>query len=433
MEKRSGVKKSTSFILRFLRVVVVLVIAIVLAKFLISLKKEPEKKPIDTTPPSVKVMIATPVEKVMVVEAFGVVKPRKRVKIAVEVPGRIEYIHPLFVEGGVILKGELLIRIEQRSFVLNKQAAQVRIRQAKTDIETLNQDIENLRSDITLSRENVVLAKKELDRVKALSKNQFASKTSLDRSEQQFLMAKISLQNITNRLALTDSFMEQRNAALAMAQVDLQKADLSLEKTEIRSDFDGFVLDKFAELGEYVNPGQILGSIYEKDSLDVDVRIPLEKLKWIESFFENGKMPDAKLSLANSDGMASHAWDARVARIKAKIDEKTRTLPMTLEILNPDEPVKPIFALKPGTFVKCRILGESIKDIYVLPRYLLKNDNILFTVENNHLKLKQVNILRKFEDDMYIDNGLSPGDKIVFSPLPGAIDGMALSIRQNGE
>jgi len=433
MEKTSGVKKSTSFLLRFLRVIVVLAIAIAVAKLLISLRKEPEKKEIVKTPPSVKVMIARPVEKVMAVEAFGTVKPRKLVKISVEVPGRIEYVHPSFIEGGVIPQEELLIRIDQRSYTLNQQTAQVRIRQAKTDIEILKQDIENLKSDIMLSKENLDLSKKELDRVKALSANQFASKNSLDRSEQQYLMAKITLQNISNRLSLTASSMEQRKAALAMAQVDLQKANLSLEKTEIRSDFDGFVLDKFAELGEYVNPGQILGSIYQKDSLDVDVRIPLEKMKWIESFFENGKMPGATITLANDDGMESYAWDAKVARIKAKIDERTRTLPMTLEISNSGKKVKPIFTLKPGAFVKCSIIGETYKDIYVLPRYLLKNDNILFTVSDNHLKMKKVNILRKFEEDMYIDSGLFPGDKIVFSPLPGAIEGMALSIKQNGE
>ncbi|WP_413910613.1 efflux RND transporter periplasmic adaptor subunit [Desulfobacula sp.] len=433
MEKASGVKKSTSFFLRFLRVVIVLAIAIVLAKLLISLKKEPEKNEINNIPPSVKVMIATPVSKVMKVDAFGIVKPRKLVKIAMEVPGRIDYIHPSFIEGGQILKGELLVRIDQRSYKLNQQTGQVRIMQAKTDIESLKQDIENLRNDIKLSKANLDFAKKEFERVKALSENQFASKNSLDRSEQQNLQAKIALQNISNRLSLTDTLMEQKNAALTLAHVDFQKADLSLQKTEIKSEFNGWILDKFVEQGEYVNPGQTLGSIYQKDSLDVDVRIPLEKMKWIESIFENGKTPDARVMMANSDGMDSHAWNAKVARIKARIDEKTRTLPMTLEILNSDVKIKNIFDLKPGTFVKCSIIGETYKNIYVLPRYLLKSDNILLTVNDNHLKMKKVNILRKFEEEVYIDAGLVPGDKIVFSPLPGALDGMALTIKQNGK
>ena len=433
MEKSSGIRKSTSVILIFLRVVVVLAVAIALAKLLISLKEEPEKKEIVKAPPSVKVMIATPVSKVMTVDAYGTVKPRKLVKIAVEVPGRIDYIHPSFIEGGVINKGELLIGIDQRSYKLDRQIGQVRIRQAKTDIESLKQDIENLKNDILLSKANVELVKKELERVKALSKNQFASTNSLDKAEQQYLQAKIQLQNISNRLLLTDTLMEQKNAVLAMAQVDFQKADLAFNKTQIRSEFDGFVLDKFAEKGEYVNPGQCLGSIYQKDCLDVDVRIPLKKMKWIESFFRNGKTPDAKVMVADFDGMKSSVWNAKVARLKAKIDEKTRTLPMTLEIMNSGVEIKDMFDLKPGAFVKCSIVGETYENIFVLPRYLLKRNNILFTVNDNHLKMKKVSVLRKFEDEIYINGGLNPGDKIIFSPLPGAIDGMKLKIKLNGK
>ncbi len=433
MEKSSGVKKVTSFFLRFLRVIVVLVIAIALAKLLISLKKEPEKKEIIKTPPSVKVMQATPVSKVMTVDAYGTVKPRKLVKIAVEVPGRIDYIHPSFIEGGVIEKGEVLIGIDQRSYKLDRQTGQVRIRQAKTAIESLKQDIKNLRNDILLSKANVNLTQKELKRITALSENQYASKNSLDKAEQQYLQAKIALQNINNRLSLTDTLMGQKTASLSMAQVDFQKADLALDKTQIRSDFNGFVLDKFAEKGEYVNPGQALGSIYQKGSLDVDVRIPLEKMKWIGASFENGKTPDAKVMVANFEGMKSFVWNAKVVRVKAKIDEKTRTLPMTLEILTPDVKIKNIFDLKPGTFVKCSIVGERYENIFVLPRYLLKRDDILFTVNGNHLKMKKVNVLRKFEDEIYINKGLAPGDKIIFSPLPGAIEGMELTIKLNGK
>ncbi|MCD4676818.1 MAG: efflux RND transporter periplasmic adaptor subunit [Desulfobacula sp.] len=433
MEKLSGRKKITSFFFRFLRVVVVLVVAIALAKLLISLKEEPEKKEIIKTPPSVKVMVATPVSKVMTLDAYGTVKPRKLVKIAVEVPGRIDYIHPSFIEGGMIEKGQVLVRIDQRSYQLDRQTGQVRIRQAKTDVESLKQDIENLEKDIELSRANVALAKKELKRIKALSKSQFASKNSLDKAERQYLLARIALQNISNRLSLTDTLMEQKNAMLAMAKVDFQKADLAFNKTQIKAGFHGFVLDKFAEKGEYVNPGQALGSIYEKDSLDVDVRIPLEKMKWIESFFKNGKTPDAKVVVANFDSIKSYEWDARVVRIKAKIDEKTRTLPMTLEILNPDVKIKDIFDLKPGTFVKCSIIGETFENIFVLPRHLLKRDNILFTVNANHLKMKKVDVLRKFEDEIYINGGLTAGDKIIFSPLPGALEGMELNIKTNGK
>jgi len=75
MEKSPEITKSTSIFFRFLRVVIVLAIAVAVAKLLISSKKVPEKKTITKTPPSVKVIVAAPVSKVMTIEAYGTVKP----------------------------------------------------------------------------------------------------------------------------------------------------------------------------------------------------------------------------------------------------------------------------------------------------------------------------------------------------------------------
>lgn len=425
--------RKISVLFRFLRVIAILGISGALAFVLVSLKKEPEKKQKVKTPPRVIVITAHPVSQTMTVEAYGTVKPRKLVKIAAEVPGRIDYIHPDFVAGGRIGRNELLLRIDPRSYRLDRQSGSVSIRQAKAEIDILKQDIENLKSDLVLSKANVVLSKKEFDRVSTLTQNRFASKNSLDKAEQQYLQAKIQLQNIENGLALTHTQMEQKKSALAMARVNFEKADLAFEKTRISLAFNGLVLEKLAEQGEYVNPGQIVGSVYQEGSLDVDIRIPLERMKWIAAFFENGQVPDAEVHIANLDGLKPHVWKAKVARIKANVDEKTRTLPMTLEIFNPREAVKDIFDLKPGTFVKCIILGETLDKLFVLPRHLLKPGEILYSVVDGRLKMKKVSVLRKFEDDVYIRSGLEPGEKIVSSPLPGAVEGMTLTIKEDGE
>ena len=432
-EKTSRFKFFFSILFRFLRVVAVLVVAIAVAKLLISLNVKPEKKQVAKIFPSVMVMVVNPVSKRMTVDAYGTVKPRKLVKISAEVPGRIEYLHPLFVEGGKIFAGDLLVRIDQRAYALNRQAEQIRIQQAKTQVDSLKQEMENLEKDMVLSRANVMLSQKELARIKALSQNQFASKTSLDKAEQQFLQAKIQLQTMANRLSLTRPLMAQKKAAVAMARVNFQKADLAFQNTRIRCEFDGLVLDKFAEQGEYVNPGQVLGSIYQIAKLDVEVSIPLEKMKWIEALFEEKKMPEATVMLAGSEGRTSQGWSARVARIKARIDEKTRTLPMTLEILDPEVKINGRFDLKPGTFVRCSIKGQWYENVFVLPRHLLKRGDTVFTVDKNRLTIKKVKVLRKFEDTVYIDAGLMPGDNIVSSPLPGAVDGMELMIKYNGK
>lgn len=432
METSSDTKNKLPAYVRFLRVVIVLAIGVAIAFVLVISKEKPEKKDVVKTPPAVKVIVVEPVSKVMTVDAFGTVIPRVQIKIAAEVPGRIDYIHPSFAEGGQIKKGDLLIRIDQRSYELDRQAAQVKVRQAKTDIESLEKDIENLKKDLALSQANMDLAQKEFERISALSKNQFASRTMLDKAEQQYLQAKIAFQNIANRLIMTQPMMEQKKAALSMARVNFEKADLAWKKARIMSPFDGWVLSKMMETGDYVNPGQIIGSIYQKDRLDVDVRIPLEDMKWISPVLKKGQTPLAQVSMTGlGESSTGHVYPAKLARFKANIDEKTRTLPMTLEIQTKGTENAGVFDLKPGAFVKCSIQGVEYENIFVLPRYLLKPGDLLFVITDNRLAMRKVTVLRKIDDDVFILGGLNPGDKIVTSPLPGAVEGMALTIKTN--
>jgi RND family efflux transporter MFP subunit len=438
MEKPSKFKAVASFLFKLLRFVIVLGIAFALAFWLYASRSTPEKKELVQNPPSVWVFEAHSQSKVMMVEAFGTVSPRRLVKIAVEVPGRIVYLNPGFLEGGEIENQALLVQIDPRSYGLGKEAAAVRVTQARVDLDSLNQEIENLKKDMELAEANVKLTQKQFARMTALSQNQFASKTNLDKAEQQHLAARIQLQIIQNRLSLIPAMVEQKNAALAMANVEFDKAGLALDRTRILSGFDGFVLDKQAQVGEYVNPGQILGSVYAKDELDVEVRIPLEQMRWIKTFFENGRLPSARIRIANFEGPEKRVWEATVARIKARIDERTRTLPMTLEIqTRSNDGAKmdraALFDLKPGTFVACTIIGETYENIFVLPRHLLKPRNVLYIVTDSHLEMRQVTVLRKFEEQVYINGGLTKGDNIIVSPLPGAIAGMELTIKENGQ
>ena len=48
---------------------------------------------------------------------------------------------------------------------------------------------------------------------------------------------------------------------------------------------------------------------------------------------------------------------------------------------------------------------------------------------NEKLEIREVSVLRKFDDEVFIDGGLATGDQIISSPLPGAVAGMAVTIK----
>ncbi len=418
----------SSFLFRLVRVIVIIAIGAAVAFWLFVSREKPEKIAVVQAPPKVQCVKAVSGNSVMTVEAFGTVTPRNSVKLAMEAAGRIDYIHPGFREGAQVKKGDTLLGIDQRTLVLSEKNARVRVEQASADIRLLEQETKNLKADAQLAESNMKLSLKELERVKALTKNQFASKNSLDKAEQQSLAAKTQLQAVTNAMELLPARMALKQSVLSAAQVALDQAILMLEKSEIKAPFDGFVLARQVEILEFVNPGQALGVIYEKDALDVDVRIPLEELQWLGAVFENGNQPKVLVTIANLDDLTSPVWPGRVVRIKAAIDEKTRTMPMTVEI-GSLEIRDPLLALKPGVFVKCRINGEK-RVTFPVPRHLMRSPDTLFLAVDDCLVIRKVQVIRRFEDTVFIAKGLSDGDLIIQSPLPGAVDGMALTVTQ---
>jgi len=421
-----------SFLFRLIRVSAVLLLAGGVALWLFVAREKPQKKEMGHTAPKVSYVQAIPDRSDMTVEAFGTVMPRNSVTLAMEIAGRIDYLHPDFREGAGINKGDILLRIDQRTLVLNEKSARAQVARARADILVLEQETSNLKADAGIARANLQLAAKELERVRTLTRNQFASKNSLDKVEQQYLSAKNQLQRITNAQALVPSRMALKKSALASARAAHAKACLRIEKSEIKADFPGFVMTKQVEVGEYVNPGQVLGVIYEKDALDVDIRIPLEELQWLGTVFEDGGRPRVRLTIANLEGERSPVWPGHVARIKAAIDEKTRTIPMTVEISTLDVG-DPLLLLRPGVFVRCRVKGEQRENVFKVPRTLMRSPDTLYLARAGHLVIKKVKVIRRFEEDVYITGGLASGDLIIESPLPGAVDGMTISVKNAGE
>lgn len=431
---RNQSKFSFSFGFRFLRVVFVLIIAIGLAKMLVVFKKEPEKKEIVKKPSEVKIIVANPVSREMKISAYGVVKPRKSVEIIAEVSGKIDLLSSSFIEGGMIQENETLIKIDQRTYELNKQTQQARVEQAKIDIENLNQTIQNLKKDKELADQYLKLVQKEFERAKKLSLDKYISTSNLDKIEQQYLQAKIQQQTISNNLALAHIAKKQKQTSLNMAKLDLKQAMLAHKKTFIKAPFQGFVTGKYVEQGEFVNIGKPLGTIYQKDMLDVDISLPVEKMKWLD-LRKNIENISGKLMLVQKD--QGYVWNVKLARLKAKIDEKTRTLPITLEIdVNSAKIISKttkqnfIPDLKPGTFVKCILAGDIYENIFVLPRYLEQQENTLFLLKKGRLKMQKINIFRKLDDEIYINDGLKSGDKIIVTQLSEVIDNMLVKSKQ---
>ena len=419
------------FMFKSLRVVIVVSTAIIIAVLLITLRPRAQRQVVVEKGRLVETMTVKAENINMTIEAYGTVKAREDLKLVAEVRGRIVKIDSSFKEGSLVRKGTALIKIDPRTYRLEVEKRRIQVSQGKAELMRLEQEVNNLKAIIKIAKSDASLAQSEFTRLKKLIDKNVIAQTTLDKAEQRYLSSLERLQGLENQMALTGPLKDQYEAQRNMAKVSLKQAKLDLERSTIVAPSDSWVLEKSIEEGQHVNTGQYLGSIYRDGALDIEVRIPIKELKWFSYDMSPESMPEVKIILGIED--SSLSWKGRVARIKAQMDERTRTLPVVIEIDDDKEAGKSSIRsvlLRPGSFVTVIIKGREIEKAFLLPRHVVHTGDVVYTVKDNKLKVQPVSIIRSFKESVFIDKGLETGDLVITTPLSGAADGMLVRLKQ---
>lgn len=410
------------------RIALVLGISALAGVLLVALKPEAERVAPPETGRLVEAIAVQPEAVVLLVEAFGTVRPREILSLAAEVKGQIVGLHPQFIEGGFIPAGALLVEIDPRSFRLEVERRRIQLAQTQADLARLEQEVVNLEALKKIAQSDLALAREDLARNKSLHAKQVLSQSAAEKAEQKTLANLERLQGIENQLALTGPMRRQLVAQREMAAVMLKQAELDLEKTRIAAPYDAFVLEKAVEAGQSVSVGQLLGRIYRAGELEVDVHIPVKELAWLPEELE---AVAAEVRLES--GGAAATLRGKVARAKARLEEQTRTLPLVVAIA-PDSAraAEGAIGVRPGMFVTVRLQGRTAPEAYLLPRHAVYPGDIVYTVREERLKATPVRVVRAYRDQLVVDQGLEPGARVVVSPLSAAADGMKVRVRESG-
>ncbi len=420
-------KKGATY--KTIRVFVVVLVAVIIAVLLVILRPKAERRVVEDLGRLVEVFAARAEKVQMVIEAYGTVKPREELLLVAEVRGQIVATDPAFDEGNFVSRGTRLIQIDPRTYELEVQRRNVQITQAQAEIKRLEQEVLNLQARINIARSDVTLAKNEYFRLKKLIDRKVIAQSTLDKTEQQYLASQERLQALENQLALTGPQKEQLLAQRDMARVMFKTAKLDLERSGIVAPFDGWVLAKTIEVGQHVTIGQSMGRIYSTGELDIEVRIPVKDFKWLPAELNGDVRIEADIIFENQGVRMS--WHGHVSRVKAQMDDKTRTLPVIIEVDATSHSAENgnVLRLRPGMFVTAKIKGKEVGQAFVLPRHVIYPGDMVYTVEGDRLKIKSVDVLRLFKDSVIVSQGLSDGERIIKTPLSDATDGMLIRVK----
>ena len=124
-------------------------------------------------------------------------------------------------------------------------------------------------------------------------------------------------------------------------------------------------------------------------------------------------------------------WSGEVARAEGKLDERTRMVNVVVRVENPYATKPPLIA---GLFVTVEIRGHTLENAVVVPRAALRENNIVWTVDDNgQLIFRKVEVARLGTHQAILRSGLEDGDRVVTSGLKAVTNGMQVRISGQSE
>lgn len=351
-------------------------------------KPKVEKVVVDEQLPAVTVQQALEEVATIPVYTRGVIKFATEIFLAAEVQGRIEEVSPNFASGGSFKKDEVLLRIDPISYELDLSNAEAQVATAKLNVERVRADV---------------------------------------RSNKQ------------TRSKIGKARIEEANAQFSAAKAGLTRVRLLLDRTEIRAPFDGRIRETSVDVGQYITPGIQVARVYATDVAEIS--LPLsntqQSLVQIPVQYDGEKMQGqgSPVLLKVESAGKEYYWPGKVVRTEGGINELNRLMhvvaaidaPYARDTSQPDRP-----PLLPGDFAEVEIEGRQFSNVVVLPREVIRNANQVWTVGENHrLKVKDVEILHRGRDEVYISDGIENGEYVVLTQLDVVVDGMRVQLANN--
>jgi len=257
--------------------------------------------------------------------------------------------------------------------------------------EILRIDPETAKANLDQARADCDLLGKQLDRVRQLHGEGFASQQELDSAMSSY----------------------------AVAAAALQRSQVALAKSTISCPVPGILDRRLVERGEYVAEGTPVARVVQVDRLKVQVDLPEKDVPFVRV----GQAVTVQAAVLN--GTAPGARPGTIRHITYNPDPATRTYRTTVEVANPAGD------WRPGMIVRATFLRRSLDQVLAVPLYaVLERDAVrmVFVEEAGVARRREVTTQAVVGQQVVIGSGLSGGERLIVSGQQLLTDGAAISV-----
>jgi membrane fusion protein, multidrug efflux system len=343
---------------------------------------------------SAEVMVVEPGVETPILTAFGEVRSRRTLELRAPAEGRVVELSPVFEEGGEVVAGQILLRIDPTD-------AEARLANARTDLTDAENELAEARRALDLAVEDVAAARRQADlrtrafeRQRDLLERGVGSAAAVEDAELAAATAEQSVLSRRQAEAQAEARLADAGTALERARIGLAEAERARAETELAAAFDGILSEVDAAEGRLVSRNERLARLIDGDALEVAFRI--SSAQYAQLLSEDGRLPaapvrvvldvfgldlSAEAVLTREAGAVAQGQSGRL--LFARIDEAR--------------------GLQAGDFVRVEVEEPPLAGVARLPARALGSDGRLLVLgEEGRLEAVAVSLVRRQGDEVLV-------------------------------
>ncbi len=339
-------------------------------------------------PPRVNTVVVQPAEVPLMPRFLGQTQASQVVEIRARVDGFLQ--EQAFREGEPVEPGELLYRIDPRSYRAELEVARAGLAAAEARHAQAAQDVEQ--------------------------------------------MEQLRSRNAATQQEYDDAVTAERVAAaeVQLSQARIAQAELDVGYTEVRTPIRGVIGESYKDAGAYVAPGadSLLAVVSQLDPIYVRFSVSeAEMLRW-QAAAEAGEISSSDLStldvIVELSDRREYPHVGRINYVDVRVDPSTGTRVVRSTVPNPEG------LLTPGQSVHATLRGAIRTGALLVPQQAVMHNPTGATVyvvnEEGVPENRGVRLGDWYEDHWIIESGLLPGERVVVDNLMKVRPGVAVEV-----
>lgn len=372
--KKSTLIKTGSF-------VGIVILGILIMFVLGSTEKESNKREVEPEVRLVKTESVLFGDLVLEIEGNGVIESQKTLQVICQAPGEVMFAKNDLKDGTFVQRDELILQIDYR--------------EVENRLYTLRSEFVN---SVAL-----VLPEIKIEDEQAYRKwYEYFSK--LDIHEKIPELPEIS--NSQEKTKLSTRGIYSKYYAV-------NNQEILLSKHKIVAPFTGYIKSNGIIKGSYVSTGQHLLTLSDARNVEIAVPLLIDEVNRINF----SAPPVVKIY---TDKNKNDVLFGKIYRKETLLNRNSQTLNVYVSFQNS----KLNTSFLPGNYVSVKIDGMKMNDVAKIPRYIVDNDNHVYTMEDGKLARRKVEVIAIQGDVAIIKNTVRGDMKIITTILQKPLIGM---------